>query len=116
MTEKVYLIPNSDGTYYAQVSCRKPAENAIYLVDEGTYPTQILARREYSYGYKVWDVHYVRNRTEMLTSLNWMGKTLCAVYQIWEYDIAKCLENDIINLFENCTSKRQELLEETEMI
>jgi hypothetical protein len=112
--EKVYLIPKENGGYYAEVAPRKPTEDAVFLVEEGMYPVQIISRREYSLGYRTWDVNHAYNRTEMIASLNWIGNALCAVHQMWEYDIDRCLVDEILNLFSNCTRKREELLEAAE--
>ena len=114
--ENIYLIPKENGAYYAKVATQKPTRDAIFLVEEGAYPVRIISRREYSLGYRTWDVNHAYNRAEMIASLNQIGNTLCAVYQIWEYDIDRCLEDDVINLFSNCTRKREELLEAVETV
>ena len=112
--ENIYLIPKENGAYYAEVAPRKPTEDAVFLVEEGMYPVQIISRREYSLGYRTWDVNHAYNRAEMIASLNWIGNALCAVHQMWEYDIDRCLADEMLNLFSNCTRKREEILEAVE--
>ena len=96
---KVYLIPDKEDTYRACIAIEPPAENAIFLVDEGTYPVEYFYRRNDLNGCSTYMMVECTTREELSEALNWNGKCRHRVVSLWDFDYNKTDNEPVLRLF-----------------
>ena len=70
---KVYLVPNTDGTWKTQITDVSPASDAALLSEEGAYPVKVYYSRIDLNGSSTVERDICHNRGDLIQTLNWLG-------------------------------------------
>ena len=73
--EKVYLVPNTDGSWKTQITDVSPSTDAALLSAEGPYPVKVYYGRVDLNGSASVEREICHSRTDLVQTLNWLGLT-----------------------------------------
>lgn len=107
---KIYLIPDKDSTYTSCISDDKPSSDAIFLTDEGKYPTVAWHRRHDLNMCSILMTETVIDRYGLLEYLNFLGTCRHAIVELWNYNIDENASDELISLFDTCYKRKAELI------
>lgn len=107
---KVYLIPDEDSTYVSCVSTDAPSDDAIFLVEEGTYPVEAWHERHDLNMDRLLMREEINNRDELIQYLDFIGAGRHALLNLWDYDINVDASDELLHLFDVCYKRMAELI------
>lgn len=97
--EKVFigLRLNKDNTWLADID-DGTSDGVVRLVAENTYPVKFYYSRTDLNGSGCIEMDLCHSRQELLDSLNWCGKCGCVPSLIWDFDVDKTENQDLLNI------------------
>ena len=110
--DKVFLIPGTDNYWSAEISSLSPADQAIELVVEGSYPADIYYERLDLNGSGVVDGYICHDRNELLQTLNWIGTCGHTPLTIWGFDIDQPIADDLCQLLQDTYKQKCKLIQD----
>ena len=117
-SEKVYLVPNANGTWETVIADTAPAPNAAPLSAEGSYPVKMYYGRIDLNGSCTVEMEVCRNRDTLIQTLNWIGQCGNPPLSLWAYDHEQPIEGalaEILNRsYERGSRQRWQTLMEIE--
>lgn len=108
----VYLCPGSDSQWSAVIATDAPTGNHILLTNEHSYPVEFCFERYDIAGSRVLGSRTCQDRAELLESLNWHGSCRNIIRSLWDFDILKSDNEQVLELFRNCGERRQQIAQE----
>lgn len=110
--DNIYLKMNENREWSAMVGTESPCEGAVLFVEEQDYPVDIVYYRTDINGSSSMEVDLCRNREELLKSLNWIGACGYVPVQVWDYDMDKCDNRELVDIFHAGVNRRYEIIQE----
>lgn len=109
----IYLCPQEDHTYSAAVSLDKPPfSGALKLAVEQDYPVDVLFARTDLNGSTCFESEQCTDLSDLLSALDWCGKCRYTIHCVWDFDIDKTENQDLIQLFNDAYVRRCSLIAE----
>ncbi len=106
MAKKVYLRPAHNGRYVPQIACRRPSKDAVLLTAVGEYPTTIIGIYFDAYGNDHLFERDVSCEEELLRELLSCGNNQCPIAKLWDLDVDKVCNDDIIGFIDRAHAGR----------
>ena len=106
----VYLIPYGDRAYHAAVADQPPSQDAIFLIEEGDYPTELRYTRHDLNLVKLWASREITDRKALVEFLDFLGECGHPVEELWEYVDRRWPTAELTELFDLCHSRKMERL------
>lgn len=117
-SEKVYLVPNTDGTWKTMITDTLPTSDAAVITTEGTYPVDIYYHRIDLNGSCTLEKECCQTREELTSTLDWLGKCGSAPLSFWTFDHNAPMDGALIEILNNSYDRgyqqRQQALREIE--
>ena len=109
---RVYLIPDEDSTYVCCVSDDALSTDAIFLVEEGHYPTTAWHHRHDLNMDTLLMKEEIKDRDELLKYLDFQGKCRNEIVRLWNYYTYNNSLVELHRLFDKCYERKAELIVE----
>lgn len=110
-TNTVFLVPDDKCNWFATISEKLPADHAIVLTTEQSYPVEIFYDRMDINGSGVTDGYICHDRNELLQTLNWIGQCGHTPLELWGFNIDNPIESDLHDLLKNTYEKKCRLIQ-----
>ena len=111
----VYLIPAEDSTYVSYVSDAAPSTDAIFLVEEGEYPTVAYHQRHDLNMCSIVMEEEVKDRDALIDYLNFLGRCRNRILSLWGYDADESTSSELHELFSQCIERKADMFYEAMM-
>lgn len=96
----LYLIPSGNGIYFPYLSLEKPSPNAVFVTQEGSYPTKLKVITHDAYGDTDTYETSVYNRIELMSKLTDIGESFAFPLRLWDYDSRTNMSDELGNFLE----------------
>ena len=118
VSKKVYLVPNTNGTWETVIADIAPAPNAASLSAEGSYPVKTYYGRIDLNGSSTVEMEVCHDRDTLIQVLNWIGQCGNPPLSLWNYDheqpIGGALSEILNRSYERGSRQRRQALMEIE--
>lgn len=108
----IFLSANPDRTWSAVASSNAPKGKSAHLVQEQSYPVEVIYTRFDLNGSSVVEGDVCNNRKELLSSLNWIGKCGSVPTHIWDFKLDASEDQTLFDIINDSTKRRFELAQE----
>ena len=117
-SEKVYLVPNTNGTWETVIAATAPVPNAALLSAEGSYPVKMYYGRIDLNGSSTVEMEVCHDRDTLIHVLNWIGQCGNPPLSLWDYDYEQPIEGTLAEIlnrsYERGARQRRQALMEIE--
>lgn len=97
----LYFIPMGNGVYIPSLSLEKPTPNAVFVTQEGDYPTKLKVITHDAYGDTDTFEISENNRIELMSELTEIGKSFSFPLALWDYDSKLNISDELGDFLEN---------------
>lgn len=116
--DKVYLVPNADGTWKTIITNTPPTSDAALISNEGTYPVDVYYYRSDLNGSSTLEKDCCQTREELIHLLDWLSQCGSLPRSFWSFDYHSPIDstlNKILNSsYDRSYQQRQQALNEIE--
>jgi hypothetical protein len=102
----IYLIPNDNDGYHADVAWNLPTYNAILLTKELGYPVPFWTRMYNKHMESRLHFESANSRDELICKLNVLGKRGATIVRLWDYYEPATPDRDLSELFARCVESK----------
>lgn len=106
----VYLQLKENGVYTACVSSKPLSATFLKLCDEKEYPVSVYYSRLDMNGSSVLERDICNNREDLMSTLNWCGACRHTILEVWDFDLARNSNPEIVALFHASTTQKINLI------
>lgn len=109
-TPAIFLCPQYDNTYSACYTLGSlPSSDAVHLVNEQEYPVNVYFMRSDLNGSADYHTEICENLNELLSTLDWCGQCRYMITAVWDHDLDKTENKELVDLLADAWSRRMEL-------
>jgi hypothetical protein len=111
----IYLLPAEDATYISCISDDAPSADAIFLVKEGSYPTEAWHKRHDLNMDSLLMTDCIENRNALIEYLDFQGQCRNEIVRLWGFYTYDSSLVQLHRLFDRCLERKIELITEEMM-
>ena len=104
----VYLFPFGDRAYHSAIAPAPPTPQAIFLTEEGSYPTEVWWQRHDLNLDSIWCSQQVNGPQELVDLLDFLGECGHVIDSLWDHRDIYCGDAALLDLFETCYCRKME--------